>query len=63
MTEGRTAIIIAHRLATIKHAHRIMVIHRGELREAGTHDELIRRKGIYYDLYQLQYKDQESPGA
>ncbi|HPJ69800.1 MAG TPA: ABC transporter ATP-binding protein [Candidatus Mcinerneyibacteriales bacterium] len=63
MTEGRTAIIIAHRLATIKNAHRIMVIHRGELREAGTHDELIRRKGIYYDLYQLQYKDQESPGA
>jgi len=59
MTEGRTAIIIAHRLATIKHAHRIMVIHRGRLRESGTHDDLIRRKGIYYDLYQLQYKDQE----
>ncbi|HDS02196.1 MAG TPA: ABC transporter ATP-binding protein, partial [Firmicutes bacterium] len=63
MTEGRTSIIIAHRLATIKHADRIMVIHRGKLRESGTHDELINQKGIYYDLYQLQYKDQEAASS
>lgn len=63
MTEGRTSIIIAHRLATIKHADRIMVIHRGKLRESGTHDQLIRQKGIYYDLYQLQYKDQEAASS
>ncbi len=60
MISGRTSIIIAHRLATIRNASRIMVMHKGELREMGTHEELIAEKGIYRDLYELQYKDQES---
>ena len=59
MTEGRTSIIIAHRLATIRNADRIMVLHKGSLRESGSHSELMSNKGIYYDLYRLQYRDQE----
>jgi ATP-binding cassette subfamily B protein len=61
MLEGRTAIVIAHRLSTIQRADRILVMHRGQLREAGTHQELLRQRGLYWRLYQLQYKDQE-PG-
>lgn len=57
--EGRTAIVIAHRLSTIRDMDRIIVLHKGEIREEGTHDELLARQGIYYRLYQLQYKDQE----
>jgi ATP-binding cassette, subfamily B, multidrug efflux pump len=56
---GRTAIVIAHRLSTIQHADRILVFHKGRLREQGTHQELLSERGIYYRLYQLQYKDQE----
>lgn len=56
---GRTAIVIAHRLSTIQTADRILVFHRGRLREQGTHQELLAERGIYYRLYQLQYKDQE----
>jgi ATP-binding cassette subfamily B protein len=56
---GRTAIVIAHRLSTIQHADRIIVLHKGRLREQGTHQELLAMRGIYYRLYQLQYKDQE----
>ena len=56
---GRTAIVIAHRLSTIQHADRILVFHKGRLREQGTHQELLGERGIYYRLYQLQYKDQE----
>lgn len=56
---GRTALVIAHRLSTIQHADRILVFHKGRLREEGTHQELLTRHGIYYRLYQLQYKDQE----
>jgi ATP-binding cassette subfamily B protein len=56
---GRTAIVIAHRLSTIQHADRILVFHKGRLREQGTHQELLYQRGIYYRLYQLQYKDQE----
>lgn len=56
---GRTAIVIAHRLSTIQHADRIIVFHKGRLREQGTHQELLAMRGIYYRLYQLQYKDQE----
>ena len=56
---GRTAIVIAHRLSTIQHADRIIVFHKGRLREQGTHQELLGMRGIYYRLYQLQYKDQE----
>jgi len=56
---GRTSIIIAHRLSTIQSADKIIVMHKGEIREVGTHQELLAKRGIYYKLYQLQYKDQE----
>jgi ATP-binding cassette subfamily B protein len=59
---GRTTIAIAHRLSTIQDMDKILVLHRGELREAGNHQELLARRGIYYRLYQLQYKDQEASG-
>jgi ATP-binding cassette subfamily B protein len=55
---GRTCIVIAHRLSTVQNADRILVLHRGRIREMGTHQELLRLKGIYWRLYQLQYKDQ-----
>ncbi len=56
---GRTAIVIAHRLSTIQSADKIIVMHKGEIREMGNHQELLAKRGIYYRLYQLQYKDQE----
>ena len=56
---GRTAMVIAHRLSTIQRADRILVMHKGRVREHGTHQELLAQRGIYYRLYQLQYKDQE----
>jgi ATP-binding cassette, subfamily B, multidrug efflux pump len=59
LLSGRTALVIAHRLSTIQHADRILVFHKSRLREEGTHQELLARRGIYYRLYQLQYKDQE----
>ncbi|HEV3330878.1 MAG TPA: ABC transporter ATP-binding protein [Bryobacteraceae bacterium] len=59
MVEGRTSIIIAHRLSTIQRADRILVMHKGYLRESGTHQQLLAQRGIYWKLYQLQYKDQE----
>jgi ATP-binding cassette subfamily B protein len=59
MVEGRTSIIIAHRLSTIQRADRILVMHKARLRESGTHQELLSQRGIYWKLYQLQYKDQE----
>ena len=59
MVEGRTSLIIAHRLSTIQRADKIIVMHKGQLREMGTHQELLAKRGIYYKLYQLQYKDQE----
>ena len=59
MVEGRTSIVIAHRLSTIQRADRILVMHKGRLREAGTHQQLLALRGIYWKLYQLQYKDQE----
>ncbi len=59
LLEGRTALVIAHRLSTIQHADRILVFHKGKLREQGSHQELLIERGIYYRLYQLQYKDQE----
>jgi len=55
---GRTSIVIAHRLSTIQNADRILVLHHGRVREMGTHQELLHLKGIYWRLYQLQYKDQ-----
>jgi len=59
MVEGRTSLIIAHRLSTIQRADKIIVMHKGQVREMGTHQELLAHRGIYYKLYQLQYKDQE----
>jgi ATP-binding cassette subfamily B protein len=61
MVEGRTSLIIAHRLSTVQRADKIIVMHKGQLREMGTHQELLANRGIYYKLYQLQYKDQELP--
>jgi ATP-binding cassette subfamily B protein len=60
MLTGRTAIVIAHRLSTIQKADRILVMHRGQLRESGSHQQLLRERGLYWRLYQLQYKDQEA---
>ena len=51
---GRTTIMVAHRLSTIQHADKIIVMHKGQIRESGTHQELLERKGIYQKLYQLQ---------
>ena len=59
LLSGRTAMVIAHRLSTIQHASQILVFHKGRLRERGSHQELLARRGIYHRLYQLQYKDQE----
>ena len=59
LMSGRTTIAIAHRLSTIQDMDKILVLHKGQLREAGTHQELLAMRGIYFKLYQLQYKDQE----
>jgi ATP-binding cassette, subfamily B, multidrug efflux pump len=59
MVEGRTSLIIAHRLSTVQRADKIIVMHKGQVREVGTHQELLAQHGIYFKLYQLQYKDQE----
>ncbi len=63
MVEGRTSLIIAHRLSTVQRADKIIVMHKGQVREMGTHQELLANRGIYFKLYQLQYKDQEIPLA
>ncbi|MBN2260123.1 MAG: ABC transporter ATP-binding protein [Clostridiales bacterium] len=54
--KGRTTFVVAHRLSTIKNADKIIVLHKGKIRESGTHDELLKNQGIYYNLYQLQYQ-------
>lgn len=59
MITGRTSILIAHRLSTIQRADTILVMHKGQLREHGTHQQLLTQRGLYWKLYQLQYKDQE----
>jgi ATP-binding cassette, subfamily B, multidrug efflux pump len=59
LMQGRTSIIIAHRLSTIQRCDKIIVMHKGRVREIGTHQQLLAQRGIYYKLYQLQYKDQE----
>jgi len=55
LLKGRTAIVIAHRLSTIQHADRIVVLHKGKVREEGTHAELLAKRGLYFRFYQLQY--------
>lgn len=59
LMQGRTSIIIAHRLSTIKHVDRILVFHKGHLKETGSHQELMQLQGLYHQLYQLQYREQE----
>jgi len=61
MVEGRTSLVIAHRLSTVQRADKIIVMHKGKVREVGTHQQLLAQRGVYYKLYQLQYKDQEIP--
>jgi ATP-binding cassette subfamily B protein len=63
MVEGRTSVLIAHRLSTVQRADVILVMHKGQLREFGSHQELLAQRGIYWKLYQLQYKDQEPDAA
>jgi ATP-binding cassette subfamily B protein len=60
MVAGRTSVLIAHRLSTVQRADTILVMHKGHLREMGTHQELLVQRGLYWKLYQLQYKDQEN---
>ena len=62
LMKNRTSVVIAHRLSTIQNADKIIVMHHGEIRETGTHNELLQQDGIYYRLYQLQYKGQEKNG-
>src|SRR5580700_3509013 len=59
MITGRTSVLIAHRLSTIQRADTILVMHKGQLRERGTHQQLLTQRGLYWKLYQLQYRDQE----
>ena len=59
LMSGRTTIAIAHRLSTIQDMDKILVLHKGQLRESGRHQDLLAQRGLYYKLYQLQYRDQE----
>src|SRR5205823_13092952 len=63
LLRGRTSVVIAHRLSTIEHADRILVLHKGELREEGTHRDLLARGGIYARLYRMQYASDGAPLA
>jgi ATP-binding cassette, subfamily B, multidrug efflux pump len=59
LISGRTSLVVAHRLSTIRHVDRILVMHHGRIVETGSHDQLLAKRGIYFNLYKLQYKDQE----
>jgi len=58
LIKGRTTIAVAHRLSTIQHSDKIILLHKGKIREMGTHQELLNKEGMYFDLYRLQYKDE-----
>ncbi|MEL6615083.1 MAG: ATP-binding cassette domain-containing protein, partial [Bacteroidota bacterium] len=60
LMEGRTAVAVAHRLSTVQHADQILVLHKGEVRERGTHQDLLAQGGLYRRLYELQYAEQEA---
>jgi ATP-binding cassette subfamily B protein len=60
MVAGRTSVLIAHRLSTVQRADTILVMHKAQLREQGTHQQLLVQRGLYWKLYQLQYRDQEA---
>ncbi|MBK9226068.1 MAG: ABC transporter ATP-binding protein [Ignavibacteria bacterium] len=62
LIEGRTSIVIAHRLSTIQNCDKIIVMHKGEIKEMGSHQELLEKEGLYYKLYQLQYKEGAGAG-
>jgi ATP-binding cassette subfamily B protein len=62
LMEGRTAVVVAHRLSTVQHAERILVLHKGEVREQGSHQALLAQDGLYRRLYELQYAEQEGAG-
>ncbi len=57
LMDGRTTIMVAHRLSTIQHADKIIVMHHGEIKESGTHQELLAKDGLYKKLYELQLMD------
>lgn len=63
LIKGRTTIAVAHRLSTIQHSDKIIVLHKGKIREMGCHQELLEKGGMYYDLYRLQYKEDFKPSA
>ena len=63
LMESRTTLVVAHRFSTIQNVDRILVMHKGQLRETGSHQELMRLGGIYWHLYQLQYAGNETPQA
>ena len=63
MLKGRTSIVIAHRLSTIREADKIIVIYRGKVLEEGTHEELMKKKGLYYHLYMIQFGGKEEEPA
>ncbi len=63
LMKDRTSLIIAHRLSTIQNCDRIIVLHKGEIQEEGSHFDLLKKRGIYYKLYQLQYKEQLKAGG
>jgi ATP-binding cassette subfamily B protein len=63
LMEGRTSLVVAHRLSTVRNVDRILVMHKGRVREEGTHQELLKQRGLYYRLYLLQYRDQEAVGV